>query len=63
MLSPHHVGSITTLRAVAMFCQFYLNVLILSLNNQQFTWYMYVKINIATVVNKSRDKGGHTVSC
>lgn len=63
MLSPHHVGSITTLRAVAMFCQFYWNVLILSLNNQQFTWYMYVKINNATVVNKSRDKGGHTVSC
>lgn len=63
MLSPHHVGSITTLRAVAMFCQFYWNILILSLNNQQFTWYMYVKIIIATVVNKSRDKGGHTVSC
>lgn len=58
MFSRHHVGSITTLRAVAMFLSILLRPFDSLIRYQQLTWYM-----IATAVNESRDKGGHTVSC
>lgn len=41
MLSRHHVDSITTLRAVAMFLSILLKRFDSLIKYQQFTWYMY----------------------